>query len=368
MTPGRITTLMTAAVAAFVSLSCGEVDPEIVGSFTLSGAVTDSRMAGLAVPGATVRLENGTTTSVTTDSLGRYQFADIGGKVEVIVSAPPSYLETTMEVTVGSDQTLDIGLDHTGIPPFSGTIWVTPDILGPDDPSSFGSVTHTGRGMRRIFDRRANEWMTVNAYLFDVRFGERTVEWQFNPEFGSVEAAQAEIDIFAPAIGRLPTVFLEDLEEVEVNAGQGLFGGDPYERSFLIHTEDPGTLRAVRDGFLEEVFLHEGAHVSLDLEHYDSPGWRAAQQADGVAISAYASDLPDQEDVAETILPYFAVRYQPERLTVAVRWLMTMTTPNRLAYLDEQEFDMSPYSLQASARPTPPPSHTPQHSPHPTHP
>lgn len=348
MTLGRITTLMAAAVASSAIVSCGEVDP-VAGSFTLSGAVTDSRLAGLAVPGVTVRLDNGTTASATTDSLGRYRFADIGGKVKVIVTAPPGYREATMEVTVRSDQTLDIGLDHTGIPPFSGTIWVTPDILGPDDPSSLGSVTHTGRGMRRIFDRRTDEWTTVNAYLFDVEFGERTVEWQFNPEFGSVEAAQAEIDVFAPAIGRLPTVLLEDLDEVEVNAGQGLFGGDPYERSFLIHTEDPGTLRAVRDGFLEEVFLHEGAHVSLDLEHYDSPGWRAAQQADGVAISEYASGLPDQEDVAETILPWFAVRYRPERLTVAVRWLMTMTTPNRLAYLDEQEFDMSPHSIEASA-------------------
>ena len=133
---------------------------------------------------------------------------------------------------------LDLRLPHTGIPPFRGTIWVTPDILGPDDPSSFGSVTYTGRGTREIFDRRVNEWITVNAYLFDVRFGDRKVEWQFNPEFGSEEAARAEIDVFAPAIGRLPVALLSNVKEVEVNAGKGLFGGDPYEGSILIHTED----------------------------------------------------------------------------------------------------------------------------------
>ena len=219
---------------------------------------------------------------------------------------------------VRADQTLDIGLEHTGEPPFSGTVWVTPEILGPDDPSSFGSVTHTGRGMREIFDRRANAWITVNAYLFDVQFGERTVEWQFNPEFGSAEAAEAEIEVFGPAMGRLPAALLANLQEVEVNAGEGAFGGNSYNGSILIHTEDPGTRTAVNDGFLEEVFMHEGAHASLDPDHADSPGWRSAQQADGVSISDYAHDFPDREDVAETILPYFAVRYRPERLTAQV--------------------------------------------------
>ena len=344
-------------MAGLASVSCGEVEPEVVGSFTLSGTVTDSRKAGLAVPGATVRLENGTTMSTTTDSLGQYRFPDISGeKVKVTVSAPPSYRQWTFEVTTdgNGDVTMDIGLAHTGISPFSGTVWVTPDILGPSDPTSFGSTTHTGRGMREIFDRRVNSWITVNAYLFDVQFGERTVEFQFNPEFGSAEAAQAEIDVFAPAIGRLPEALLANLQEVEVNAGQGSFGGNSYNGSFLIHTEDEGTRTAVREGFLEEVFLHEGAHVSLDMEHGDSPGWRAAQQADIVSISAYGQEYPDREDVAETILPYFAVRYKPERLTASVRWLMTMTTPNRLAYFDEQNLDMSPYTPGQSIVVAPP--------------
>jgi len=236
---------------------------------------------------------------------------------------------------------------------------VTPEILGPDDPSSFGSVTYTGRGWREIFDRRANAWITVNAYLFDVRFGERTVEWQFNPEFGSAEAAEAEIEVFGPAMGRLPAALLANLQEVEVNAGQGAFGGNSYNGSILIHTEDPGTRRAVNDGFLEEVFMHEGAHASLDPDHSDSPGWRAAQQADGVAISDYAHDFPDREDVAETILPYFAVRYRPERLNAQVRWLMTRTTPNRLAYFDGEDLDMSPYTPPPPIAVAPPATGTP---------
>ena len=344
MTRRPIAIAVSAAMAGLVSVSCGETEPAVVGSFTLSGKVTDSRMAGLAIPGAAVRLEEGSA-STTTDSLGQYQLSGVpGGRVGITFSAAPSYRRTTIEVDVPSDLTLDIGLPHTGEPPFGGTVWVTPEILGPDDPSSFGSVTHTGRGFREIFDRRANAWITVNAYLFDVQFGERTVEWQFNPEFGSAEAAEAEIEVFGPAMGRLPAALLANLQEVEVNAGLGAFGGNSYNGSILIHTEDPGTRRAINDGFLEEVFMHEGAHASLDPDHADSPGWRSAQQADGVAISDYAKDFPDREDVAETILPYFAVRYRPERLSAQLLWLMTRTTPNRLAYFDGEELDMSPYA------------------------
>ena len=334
---------MAVAVAALATVACGEAGP-VTGSFTLSGTVTDGRKAGLAIPGATVRLEDGPATA-TTDSLGRYRLAGVpGGDVEIGVAPPPGYRRRTVEVRVGGDATVDIELSHTGIPPFGGTVWVTPDILGPDDPSSFDSVAYTGRGTREIFDRRANAWITVNAYLFDVWFGERAVEWQFNPEFGGEEATRAEIDVFAPAIGRLPAALLANLQEVEVNAGEGAFGGNSYNGSILIHTEDSGTRLAVRDGFLEEVFMHEAAHASLDPDHGDAAGWRAAQQADGVAISDYARDFPDREDVAESILPYFAVRYRPGRLTASELWLMTMTTPNRWDYFDGRELDMSPYT------------------------
>ncbi|MDE2677604.1 MAG: Ig-like domain-containing protein [Gemmatimonadota bacterium] len=338
----------TTTVTATAGAASGWAAVNVVEPNTLSGTVTDGRRAGLGVPGATVRLGNGRNESTTTDVRGRYRFSNVSGRVKVTVSARPSYRDQTAEVRIGSVTTLDFTLEHTGKPPFFGTVWVTPDVLGPSDPTSFGSVTYAGRDMRWIFDRRVDAWIRVNAYLFDVQFGDWTVEWQFNPEFASRQAARAQIDVFAPAIGRLPAVLLSNLQEVEVNAGKGAFGGNAHNGSFLIHTEDPGTMYAVHEGFLEEVFLHEGAHVSLDPEHLDSPGWRAAQQADGVSISEYARDYPDREDVAESILPYFAVRYRPQRLTAAVRWLMMMTIPNRLAYFDEQELDMSPYTVESS--------------------
>lgn len=229
-------------------------------------------------------------------------------------------------------------------PPFRGTVWVTPDILVSSDPTSFDTLTYLGRGMREVYDRRISRWVTVNAYLFDAKFGARTMEFQVNPEFGSVVAARTEVNKFTEAIGRLPKALLSHLREVEVNAGQGLFGGSSHNGSILIHTEDPFTDLAIREGFLEEVLFHEAAHVSLDMPHAESADWMAAQVADGTFISDYARNYPRREDVAETILMYFAVRYMPDRLSSQVHHSIVTTIPHRIDYFVGQQLDMSPYA------------------------
>ena len=238
--------------------------------------------------------------------------------------------------------TTDFSLKHTGTPPYQGTVFITPNLLGPADPTSLQSVTYIGRAERVIYDRRPGTWITVNAYLFSVSYEGTDLEFQINPEFGSRGAAQTEVDTYAAALGRLPAVFLLRAQKVQINAGHKLFGGNWHDRSFLIHT-DQGK-EYIRNGHLEEALIHEGAHVSLDGAHASSPGWRAAQTKDGVSISAYARDYPDREDIAESILPYFALRYRPDRLTDSDRAAILAAIPNRLIYFDEQGFDMSPYT------------------------
>ena len=166
-------------------------------------------------------------------------------------------------------------------------------------------------------------------------FVEESPANRIHPEFGSIDAAQAEVDAYAPALGRLPAFLLSRAEKVHVNAGYELFGGNSHDRSFLIHT-DRGR-EYIESGFVEEVFFHEGGHVSLDGDHAAAAGWLAAQQADdGVFISAYARDYPAREDIAESILPYFAVRRWPERLSPADRSAILAAIPNRLEYFDRQ--------------------------------
>ena len=46
------------------------------------------------------------------------------------------------------------------------------------------------------------------------------------------------------------------------------------------------------------------------------------------------ADTRTREDVAESVLPYFALRYRPNRLSSGQRAAIADTIPNRIAYFD----------------------------------
>ena len=61
--------------------------------------------------------------------------------------------------------------------------------------------------------------------------------------------------------------------------------------------------------------------------------WKCAQSNDGKSISTYARDKPE-EDFAETILPWVAIKYRAERQKKQVISTVRKTIPNRIKYLD----------------------------------
>ena len=109
---------------------------------------------------------------------------------------------------------------------------------------------------------------------------------------------------------------------------------------------------------VEEVALHEAGHVVLDSCASSapgtfagfslSPGWLAAQKADGMFISGYAKGNPRREDVAETLWAWFVSRCVPDRLHPAWKWYIDRGIPHRLAFMDRvfaaEGFDTSPYT------------------------
>ena len=100
----------------------------------------------------------------------------------------------------------------------------------------------------------------------------------------------------------------------------------------LIHTAQ-GT-DYVRDGVLEEILLHESTHTSMDAYHATTARWQEAQRADGVALSTYARDNPQREDLAETLGPYLALRFWSDRIPAATAAAIQRAIPNRITYLD----------------------------------
>jgi hypothetical protein len=225
------------------------------------------------------------------------------------------------------------------IPPFQGTIFLDPDIITPDDPSSFESLTPKGQDIREMFDRRTNSWIKVNAYLFTVDFDDDlSTEVQVNPEFGSVALAKVEAEKYARIIGQLPKCLRKDVRTVSIHKGVQPFGGGNH--NLLIHAGQSDLY--VRDGILEETLVHEATHTSLDATHASSIDWLRAQQNDAMFISRYAQENPKREDLAETFLLYVGITLRPDRLSNELRQTISTTISNRLNYLESLGLDFYP--------------------------
>jgi len=224
-------------------------------------------------------------------------------------------------------------------PPFSGTIFLDPDIITERDHSTFTEIAGAGRGERVMFDRRVNSWVTLNPFLFLAKYEDGLeIEVQVNPEFETVDRALNQASKYAEVIGRLPTSLRKDVDTVWIHQGTNPFGGG--NRNLLIHIGQADLY--VQSGILEETLVHEASHTSLDAAHAQSEGWKQAQTADGEFISTYARDNPQREDIAETFLLYLALRYRSDRISDDLIATINRTIPNRISYFDGLELNMFP--------------------------
>ena len=225
------------------------------------------------------------------------------------------------------------------VPPFSGTIFIDPDIITAADSTTFTNIVYTGQGIRNVYDRRCNCFSNMNAFLFNARYNDGfTVEVQVNPEFTNSTMATVDATKYATVIGRLPTYARSRVQTVWLHKGVNPFGGG--NNNLLIHTGQAALYET--DGILEETFVHESGHTSLDPTNAAAPGWIAAQNADPNFISTYARDNPTREDVAESILCWLAVRHRSSRISLSLSNTIATNIPNRLAYFDSLNLEMYP--------------------------
>lgn len=230
-------------------------------------------------------------------------------------------------------------------PPYAGTIFITPGLITATDCSTLLTVTPAGTGSRLVFDRRVNNWITINAYLFDVLWDDSLrSQAVVNPEFTPAEAA-TQAQKYAWMLGQLPYCLRTDVAEIWIHKGNNDWGGG--NQSVLIHTDRAAFYENL--GIAEETLMHEATHTSLDAQHALSTGWINAQTLDGNFISTYAQQFPQREDLAETFVPWLAVRHFSGRITAAQLQTITQTIPNRLAYLDAQAFNLHPIPCTPSS-------------------
>ena len=218
-------------------------------------------------------------------------------------------------------------------PPFWGTVYVTPDAITPASPTEFVSVRFKLLDTRQTFDRRVDAWVDTVAWVYEAsyRCGRPLVDVVVNQEF-SREQADIEAERFAFILGQLPTGVRADVDELWIHAGHKVAGGG--NRSILVHTEYVDAEGA----FVEEIFLHEAAHTSLDPDWQgvvDRDRWNEARADDPTFVSSYAQQHPDREDVAESYGAYFVWALNRENGSFPTEaGLIGASIPGRLAYLD----------------------------------
>lgn len=223
---------------------------------------------------------------------------------------------------------------------FEGTIFVVPNLITADDPSTFTKLLDKGQAERSMFDRRLNGFTTYNAFLFEAVYSDSApIEIQVNPEFQTVAAAREQAEKYARCFGQLPQILRSEVKSSWIHMGDKPYGGGNH--NILIHTDQ--TLFYERLGVLEEALFHEATHTSIDSSHALAKGWVAAQNRDPAFASGYALNNPGREDLSESYLLYFALRYRPVSLPQGAKALIENGMPARMAYFDTLPANMSPW-------------------------
>ena len=108
----------------------------------------------------------------------------------------------------------DIPLDKTIAPPppsRDGTIFLNPNIMTYDDPTTYVSLTPNGQATRTMYDRRTESFNQEEARLFNASYSDGfTIEIQVNPEFTQAEAL-IEADKYGTEVGRMPKDLKRDV-------------------------------------------------------------------------------------------------------------------------------------------------------------
>ncbi len=228
---------------------------------------------------------------------------------------------------------------------FKDNIYTDCDIITKKDPTSFQNISFVKEKKIKFWDRRkqtSSSWNQSNfkAFVFKATFEKgKDVSIRVNSEFKTKEKAEEQALKYGGMAGQLPNFLRKNLKTITIHKGNKAWGGGNYD--ILIHTEDTGA----KSKCAQEVMLHESGHTSLDSNMGGSVKkipWKNAAKADGKFISQYAKQYPDREDVAETINWWVAVRCKPDRISKSNYKKILEGIPNRLKYLDEQNYDTYP--------------------------
>ena len=226
---------------------------------------------------------------------------------------------------------------------FKDNIYTDCDILTKKDPTAFQNISFVKEKKIKWWDRRkatSSGWeqSSFKAFIFKATFEKgKNVSIRVNSEFKTKEKAEKQALKYGKMAGQLPNFLRQNLKTITVHKGNKDWGGG--NKDILIHI-------GIKYGVCEEeVMMHESGHTSLDWNmggSVKSSKWKKAAKADNKFISKYAKEYTEREDVAETINWWIAVRCKPGTISESNYKKILDGIPNRLKYLDEQNYDTYP--------------------------
>ncbi len=180
-----------------------------------------------------------------------------------------------------------------------------------------------------------------NFWLFDANCdnGENSFPIRIRVDDGYTSTeALTEAKKYGLAMGRLPKVLRTGVKGLTITKLASSWFA-------LIHQGQIfGVPRKSIGAELEELLVHEAAHISIQPKIMHDPGWWTAQREDGAYVSGYAKVA--REDEAESFLAYLAARYRPTRISASQKKQIFQKIPNRIAFFDKflSREEMKPFT------------------------
>ena len=223
-------------------------------------------------------------------------------------------------------------------PPFNGTVYDIPlnnlafrennfKRLIYQNITKGGQVLPNGYYDYRDQKRHKDNVFTFKCYFLNQKNFEVTMPVN---DFSNPFYAQLQAEMVLNFAGKMPKYLLSSLKTLAINGpGSGSRAGANNEyKSITVNTNYNSFSR----GF--ELFLHEGAHISLDYLHFDER-WKQAVKLDkNNYISTYAKSIPHYEDIAESFNAWMYIKLQDTGDDYAK--LIRSTIPNRLRVFDDE--------------------------------
>merc|ERR1712037_83506 len=220
--------------------------------------------------------------------------------------------------------------------PYFGTVDILPDLITKKDKSDFKKSKKSGAGTVQMW--QGDSLQETPATMFTAVFKDGlSVSIAVNAKI-SPKKAKKYAKQFAKVLGRVPSFFRTSVRNLHLfpgKLGEEACGAWGHFKTGTISLCVEDGLEKIKKGTCEELFVHECTHVTVDpLVLQDAAAYACAMSKDQQFISTYAMMNPFAEDVAESLLMWYAVRVTQDRVDKKTRDIIEQTIPHRLEYFD----------------------------------